>query len=387
MYVADRQRDQPYLRQVTGPLFEQWYLLHHRMIRIITNQPSLAEQVRSFLYYAELLGEYHYQRPEELPIAIPDDLFWQAGSQLYRIVPITCYLFETRQGEPFPPTVVPEKPSVVQWDEISGVEGPLRTRWKQDNVRYREYTAFPGVSSRICSALHYDDLCALLYIEDVQRCAAWFVMRFVFYMVLGALISSNGYEVVHAGAVAHEGIGALLVGSPASGKTTLLLACLRLGMQWLGDDVLFVAKDDGLVRVYAFPEDIGVRSGTAQLLERTAWISALPQDQREKRFIPVQQYFRAQVIVECPVRALFFIDADHRAAIARYEMISPALAVSILVREYISHQHAKEDEVQEIFALFTEMVTQATPYRLWLSSDTQQNAQLVHAILQKTVGA
>jgi hypothetical protein len=28
MYTAERQRAQPYLEQVSGPLFEQWFLLH-----------------------------------------------------------------------------------------------------------------------------------------------------------------------------------------------------------------------------------------------------------------------------------------------------------------------------------------------------------------------
>src|SRR5437588_4653769 len=61
MYTAERQRAQPYLEKVSGPLYEQWYLLHHRMIRIVTNHAALAGHVRDFLYYAELLAEYTYE--------------------------------------------------------------------------------------------------------------------------------------------------------------------------------------------------------------------------------------------------------------------------------------------------------------------------------------
>jgi hypothetical protein len=58
MYTAERQRAQPYLEKINGPLSEQWYLLHHRMLRIVTSCTTLAEQVKHFLYYAELLAEY-----------------------------------------------------------------------------------------------------------------------------------------------------------------------------------------------------------------------------------------------------------------------------------------------------------------------------------------
>src|SRR5438874_10666387 len=103
MYTADRQRALPYLEQVTGPLFEQWYLLHHRIVRVVTNHPALADQVRRFLYYAELMAEGTYDKPSNLPIAIPEDLLWQAGERLHRPVALTCYLFETCPAEPFLP--------------------------------------------------------------------------------------------------------------------------------------------------------------------------------------------------------------------------------------------------------------------------------------------
>src|SRR5215472_12372948 len=103
MYVAERQRAQPYLEQVAGPLYEQLYLLHHRLIRVVTNHSAIVDQVRHFLYYAEFLAEYRYENPNDLPIAIPEDILWRAGERLYRPVALTCYLFETRPGEPFPP--------------------------------------------------------------------------------------------------------------------------------------------------------------------------------------------------------------------------------------------------------------------------------------------
>jgi hypothetical protein len=381
MFTAERQRAQPYLDQVTGPIFEQWFLLHHRMVRVVTNHRTLTEAVRHFLYYAELLAEYIYENPSDLPIDIPEDLLWQAGERLYRPVALTCYLFQTRPGEPFPPVPAQPKPEEVEWIEITGVDGPLRARWKEGLLRYREYQPYPGVSSRISSVLHKTDLYATIYIEDVERCAPWFVMRFVFYMVVGAMLGYDGYEIVHAAAVAQDDAGILIVGSPASGKSTLVLSCLQTGMNHLADDVLFLARDNGLVRAYAFPEDIGVRKGAARLLGQYEFMQALAQDQRQKSAVDVQQFFRGQVISSCPVRLAVFLDAKNRSEQFRAELLPPVQAVSWLMQEYISHQQAKNGEADYMFDIFGDLAAQSPSYRLWLTPDAQVNADQLRALL------
>lgn len=383
MYTAERQKSQPYLQRVTGPLYEQWHLLHHRIIRVVTNHPVIADHVRSYLYYAELLAEYTYEETAQLPVDIPERVLRQAAQRAYRPVALTCYLFETGPAEPFPPAMVPPKPEESIWDEIGGVIGPKRARWQTERWRFREYQAYPGVTSRIYSLLHKEDLYGTVYIEDVSQCAPWFLMRFVFYMVLGALFSYSGYETAHAGAVAQNGAAVMLVGSPTSGKTTLVLSCLHLGMQYLADDVLFLAEDDGLIRVYAFPEDIGVRGGTVDLLGQHEFMRGLTVDEREKRYVYVRQHFREQVINAAPVGLLLFIHAEDRAADFRAEPLPPSQVVSLLLQEYISRQEAQGDSVEKIFTLFNDLALQAPAYRLWLTPDTNLNALQVRALLQQ----
>lgn len=383
MYTAERQRAQPYLERVAGPLFEQWYLLHHRMVRVVTNHRRIANDVRHFLYYAELLAEYLYENPADLPVAIPEDLLWQAGERLYRPVALTCYLFQTHPAEAFPPAPAQPKPESAAWEEIAGVDGPLRARWKQDSFRFREFQAYPRVNSRISSVLHKKDLCATIFIEDVERCQPWFITRFVFYMVIGAMLGYDGYEIVHAAAVAEGENGILIVGSPGSGKSTLVLACLHAGMNHLADDVLFLAKDDGLVRIYAFPEDIGVRDGTAEIMGHLPFMQGLPDDERQKRPVAVQQYFGGQVISSCPVRLMIFLRARHRSEKFRAEVLTPAQAVSWLMQEYISHQQAKEGEADYMFNIFGDMAAQAPAYSVWLTPDAEENAKQVRALMTR----
>jgi hypothetical protein len=384
MYTAERQRALPYLDHVTGPLFEQWYLLHHRMVRVVTNRQEFGKQVRQFLYYAELLAEYSYDQPDQLPVEIPIDLLWQAGERLYRPVALTCYLFSTQPDEPFPPAPAETKPEDIEWEEISGVDGPLRARWKRGSQRFREFKPYPGVTGRICSVMDKVDLHATIFVEKPEATTSWFLMRFVFYMVLGAMFGIDGYEILHAGAVAFDdSAGALLVGSPGSGKTTLVLSCLKEGMHLLADDVLFLANDDGIVKIYSFPEDIGVRESSFDLLGQYDFMQTVAKDNRQKAFVDVQRHFQGQVVNSCPARVLLFINAKHRAAEFRAAPIPPAQAVSILMQEFISQQHAKDGEADYMFNIFSDLAAQAPAYQLWLTPDIRFNALQVRDLLDR----
>ena len=171
MYTAERQREQPYLEIIAGPIFEQWYLLHHRVVRVVTNRLEITEQIRHFLYYAELLAEYSYDHARPVASGHPGPCARQAGARLYRPVALTCYLFTTRPEEPFPPAPAEAKPDDVAWEEITGVDGPLRARWQRGSLRFREYQPYTGVSSRICSVMDKADLHATVFIEHLEQCA------------------------------------------------------------------------------------------------------------------------------------------------------------------------------------------------------------------------
>ena len=385
MYTAERQRAQPYLAQVNGPLYEQWYLLHHRIVRVVTNHRRIADDVQHFLFYAELMAEQTYAQPADLPVNIPEDLLWQAGERLYYPVALTCYLFEACPGEAFPPPPAQARPDDAAWTEISGVEGPKRARWQEGPWRYREFQPYPGVTSRICSVLHKQDYHATIFIQDVSQCQPWFITRFVFYMALGSMLNKSGYEVVHAGAVALNENGILVAGAPASGKSTLILSCLESGLNLLGDDVLLLGKDDGVVKVYAFPEDIGVRSGTTELLSQSTYMQNLPRDARQKRAVDVQRHFRGQVLGSCSVRLMVFLHHKNRAETFRAEMLTPASAVGLLMQEYISQQQAKDGEADYMFNIFGDMAVQAPAYRLWLSSNPRENVEQVRLLLLQCI--
>jgi hypothetical protein len=141
------------------------------------------------------------------------------------------------------------------------------------------------------------------------------------------------------------------------------------------------------VRVYAFPEDIGIRKGTAKMLGHHEFVQTLTLDQRQKSAIDVQQYFGGQIMSSCPVRLMIFLDAKCRSDEFRAELLSPAYAVSWLMREYISHQQAKDGEADHMFDIFGDLASQAPSYQLWLTPNGQHNTEQVRNLLAQHMKA
>ncbi len=261
-------------------------------------------------------------------------------------------------------------------------------KYYRDNDGVREYQSYivqPQVNAAALSVIDVRQHEALTQLEPLERYEAAFLQRYVLLLALGRLLHPYGFEPCHAAAICapwDHRQGALIIGSSGSGKTTLVLSCLQIGMQHLADDVLFLARDDELIYTYAFPEDIGVRTGTLDLLGQHEFMQNLVVDQREKLFVDVQQHFRSQVIGHAPIHLLLFVHAKDRDTDFRAEPIAPAQAVSLLVQEYISRQEAQESAVEDIFELFVDLVAQAPAYRLWLTPDARRNAEQVRMLLK-----
>lgn len=83
-----------------------------------------------------------------------------------------------------------------------------------------------------------------VYVVDVER-LPWFEEASPFRVAWSWLVGGRDHHIVHAGAVASEGGGALLVGQGGSGKSTTAIACLLSGdLDYLSDDLALVECQD-----------------------------------------------------------------------------------------------------------------------------------------------
>lgn len=89
---------------------------------------------------------------------------------------------------------------------------------------------------------------------------AWLLSHPLFTLPLAELTKRHGLFPLHAAGLCRDGRALVLPGTSGAGKSTLAVALARAGLDFLGDDTLFLASGraqsgDGL-RLLAFPDEI-----------------------------------------------------------------------------------------------------------------------------------
>lgn len=116
---------------------------------------------------------------------------------------------------------------------------------------------------------------------------------------------------IHAGALAYENQGVLLVAPSMHGKTTLTLKLVHDGFGFLSDDVAPLAFDEGLDDglVYPFPRSFVIREGSVKM----AGFSPLPPATPTwlgKQIIDAEALQAGCIGQAVPVRHIFFLHGD-----------------------------------------------------------------------------
>jgi hypothetical protein len=109
---------------------------------------------------------------------------------------------------------------------------------------------------------------------------------------LAAWLSGPSTQVLHAGAVAHDGVAALIVGAGGVGKSTTVLACAIAGAGFLGDDLVLVEagsdNETGEPTVHSLFATAKLNADSARTLGTEAWPS-LGVTPKNKAVVAVQQ--------------------------------------------------------------------------------------------------
>ena len=120
--------------------------------------------------------------------------------------------------------------------------------------------------------------------------------------LLPLLAHERGVGVVHAGLVAHNSRGALVVGKSGSGKTTTSLACLCGDLDFLGEDQVGIAARDGEFSGFSFYNTARVED--AHLARFPELRACAEFENGEKSLLFLGEIFGPTLRASVPIRAI-----------------------------------------------------------------------------------
>jgi hypothetical protein len=201
-------------------------------------------------------------------------------------------------------------------------------------------------------------------------------------VALMELMERQGRFALHAGCLAAPGgDGVLLAGPSGAGKSTLTLALARAGLDFLGDDVIFIerpASGPGALRALAFADAIGLGTFAAERFPELApYAAERPPDGFPKRLHRFEQLFTREPVPTCVPRVIVFpqVAPNHRSALTR---IDGGEALMRLVPDVLlTHAESTRRHVAAIAGL----VEQVRCYALRSGSDLERAADLVRTLV------
>jgi hypothetical protein len=133
-----------------------------------------------------------------------------------------------------------------------------------------------------------------------------FATHTLFTLALAELMKRRGLFFLHAGCVSIEGQGAILPGQSGKGKSTLTLALVRKGFDFLGDDVVFLARHEQSVRALSFPDEVDVTDTTVSFFPELRAIAGTRRPDWPKQQIQVPDLYGVTPARQCIPRVIVF---------------------------------------------------------------------------------
>ena len=200
----------------------------------------------------------------------------------------------------------------------------------------------------------------------------WFFLEAMVY----CLLTEKHLTPIHAGCVAVNGEGLLLVGDSGAGKSTLAFGCARLGWQFVGDDVVWMRRRDDDRRVLGLPHRVRLRPDCTRFFQELAGRpSGVGVNGKPTLDVSLRDFPAISSAAECHVAACVFLQRcnDERPSLKRLDADDAfnRLAEGMVVYD--------EQPRQEQLLSLRRMV-QAPAYELHYS-DIESAAETLHRLL------
>ena len=185
---------------------------------------------------------------------------------------------------------------------------------------------------------------------------------------------------LHAACLATAGGDGVLIAAPSgSGKSTLAFALARAGLDFLGDDTVFLdhGAPTGAVSVLGFADALGVTSHTATSFGELRCDAVGPPPGFPKRLLRLEDVLAVHTVASCTPRLLVVPEIVHDRP-SRLSELDPKEALLRLVPDVLL---TDPTSTQAHLTALAALLAQVRCHRLESGPDLEHNARLITALL------
>jgi hypothetical protein len=184
----------------------------------------------------------------------------------------------------------------------------------------------------------------------------WFYTESLPYL----LLAQRYLAAVHAACIARNGVGIMLCGVSASGKSTLAFACARAGFTYIADDCTWLLNGSTDRIALGRPHMIRFRHDAARHFpELEGWVARARPNGKVAIEIPTSEFPHIMTARKAPIGRIVFLARDSRGP-AALESVARAETAGLLLRDMPSYGK----EVDMIHQRTVETLTEVPAFRL-----------------------
>jgi hypothetical protein len=279
------------------------------------------------------------------------------------------------EGEAPPPAASPPDARLVcELYEGSALYSPGEDRlYFQTDLGPSGFVDYPRGSARFAFRPREVDLLLVSYA--------------LFSLALQELLKARGRYPLHAAGLSDRGRGILLPGDSGCGKTTLTLALLRGGFDFLSDDTTFLSRnpEDGAkkgLRLLAFPDHLDLTPKTL------GWFPDLTAKLREKRAesplrskIPFRydEIGSGKLVMEAQPRLLLFPEISESERTAVVPMERKDALLNLAPNVWLTQKAVAQPHLE----IFGDLVRRCRCYRIRAGRDFKDQPRLIRDLLDR----
>jgi hypothetical protein len=197
--------------------------------------------------------------------------------------------------------------------------------------------------------------------QETTDDSVWLLSHPFLTLPLIELLKRDGRYSLHAAGFCVDGRALLFPAPSGAGKSTLALALLRAGLDFLGDDMAFLAHEEQELRVLSFPDELDLTDETLTFFPEFEGLLDRPKRPGwPKRQVRADDCFGAKAIQDCKPGALIFPQIGRRHHSRLQPMDRDAALMELLPNVLLTEPRAARAH----FDALAELVQRSECYRL-----------------------